>query len=219
MKSKKNKGFTLVELIITMALTVIVMSCIMTMSKPINNLAKVSSDYDSNRTVANEINNFVCKSIKYATYADIYTNYLDLPNTAISDFKGLIGATDTDDIRVIAIANDISSHDPSIEEGMDVNNKIYKSSEVFNQTPSKVKFYVAMGKDFYGKNKYQFEFLYEDTEGIVTIKTITYKNGNPSLTVKKTSKFLNYNNNTNNNFNVNDGLSAGENTYIIYTKK
>ena len=228
MKFKNKKGFTLVELVIAMAISVIILAAIMTMSKPINNLANMTISYDSKRTVANEINNFVCQNIKYATYANIYTNYRDLPSDAISNFVTLSGAA-VGDIRVIALINDFDTEHGGFDHAENLTRssyngpvtaddygRIFKSEEVFDESFSKVKYYTAMGDWYYGNNKFQFEFSYDYIKGTVTIKTITYENGNPSLEATSTSKFLNF---ESSNFTIDDGGSLIKNTYIIYTKK
>lgn len=228
MKFKKIKGFTLVELIIVMALTTIILCSIMAMSKPVNDLANIAITYDSERTVANEINNYVCQSIKYATYADIYIGYDNLPSIAISTFATSSGATNNQ-IKVIAIINDfngvsistiLGDYAPNQYNGTTTNDdygRIFMSKGI--DSSYNVKYYTAMGKWYYGNNKYQFLFDYDkdasgDFNGVVNIETTTFKKGNPALTAKESSKFLNFDSSK---FYINEDIES--NTYIIYTNK
>lgn len=243
MKIKKIKGFTLVELIIAVAISSIILLAIMMMSKPVNDLATVAITYDTQRTIANEINNYVCQSVKYATAVDIYVGYDELPSNAISDFKvNCNNATnnmgiDNSDIKVIAIINDFSGIKISTISGDSAPNKyngvvtptdygrIFKSKEI-NEHTNEVTYYTAMGKWFYGNEKYQFEFGYgtegdtgdpNDFNGVINIKTYTYEKGNSeALSAKKTTRLLNFNSNVYSNvFSLHK--NSGANIYIVYT--
>jgi len=228
-KIKSLKGFTLIELIIVMAIFSIIMSAIMTMTKPVTNLANVAIDYDTQRTVSNEINTYVCQNLKYATHAQVYTECKDLPSNSISAFKLSSGA-DCADIKVIAIINNFSGANittiavdsaPNTYNGVakDDYGRVFMSDSV--SEPNNVTYYTAMGKWYYGNNKYQFDFTCDIDaitgawEGITTIKTTTFENGNPAVKASNSSKFLNYSSSVMST--TVDG--NGVNTYIVYTKK
>lgn len=70
---KVLKAFTLIELIIVMAILVILMSAIMNMFKPIRETYVDATLYESQRTAQNGIVQYMTESIRYATDLGIYT--------------------------------------------------------------------------------------------------------------------------------------------------
>lgn len=78
---KVLKAFTLVELIIVMAILVIFMSAIMNMFKPIRETYVDATLYESQRTAQNGIVQYMTESIRYATDLGIYTKNTNGVNT------------------------------------------------------------------------------------------------------------------------------------------
>ncbi|MDE5577367.1 MAG: type II secretion system GspH family protein, partial [Oscillospiraceae bacterium] len=72
MMKKILKGFTLMELIIVMAILTILMAAIMRMFKPIRETYVDSTLYENQRTVQNGIIQYVNESLRYATDVGIY---------------------------------------------------------------------------------------------------------------------------------------------------
>ncbi len=72
MKRKILKGFTLVELIVTMAIMTILMAAIMQMFKPIRETFVDSTYYESRRTAQNGIVSYISESVRFATDVGIY---------------------------------------------------------------------------------------------------------------------------------------------------
>ena len=224
-KVKKLKGFTLVELIVVMAIFAIFMSAIAVMVKPITNVTFVAVDYDTQRTVANEINVYTCQSIKYATYARVYTDCKQLPNSAITDFQTMSGVVNND-IRVVAVINDFTgaintTRAPGIEPN-EYNGTATASdfgrvfcSEYHGVSDHIVTYYTSMGKWFYGRAKYQIDISFN--AGIINITTDCFEDGDKGLTVITTSKFLNYSPTKMPDPILGSGGNVGKNTYIVYT--
>ncbi len=72
---KKNfKGFTLVELIIVMAIFTILMAAIMRMFTPIRETYVDSTLYETQRTAQNGIIQYITESVRYSTDMGIYNN-------------------------------------------------------------------------------------------------------------------------------------------------
>ncbi len=95
---KKYKGFTLVELIIVMAILSILMAAIMQMFKPIRETYVDSTLYENQRTAQNGIIQYISESIRYSTDIGLYTN--PSASSAVNDFAvayctaNSIGASD-----------------------------------------------------------------------------------------------------------------------------
>lgn len=70
---KVLKAFTLIELIIVMAILVILMSAIMNMFKPIRETYVDATLYEAQRTAQNGIVQYMTESMRYATDLGIYT--------------------------------------------------------------------------------------------------------------------------------------------------
>lgn len=174
---KKFKGFTLVELIIVMALTTILMTMIMSFIKPISDLFKNVSDENLHRTVSDGINDYIIGTLRYAKSAQIYTNIDILPTrvkkddgTWSSDIEEYslemagLGSGDGDKLQVMIIANgDVSMVNGSGDtvplydkwaNGRRYSGRIWRSKHGFNVD----KFYEAMGKPYYGKQNYYITF-------------------------------------------------------------
>ncbi len=65
-QNKKLKGFTLIELIIVMAILVVLMSSILNMFRPIREVFVDSTYYEAQRTSQNGIVQYITESVRYA---------------------------------------------------------------------------------------------------------------------------------------------------------
>lgn len=75
MKIKKSlKGFTLIELILSMALFAVLMVMVLFIFKPIAALSDNTKQYTGDRTVLEQSGKFVTERLKFATKAYIYNN-------------------------------------------------------------------------------------------------------------------------------------------------
>lgn len=84
------KGFTLIELIIVMAILTILMASIMRMFKPIRSTYIDATLYENQRTVQNGMVKYISESIRYSTDLGIY------PSDKITSSSGqnIVGAVD-----------------------------------------------------------------------------------------------------------------------------
>ncbi|MDE5741426.1 MAG: type II secretion system GspH family protein [Oscillospiraceae bacterium] len=85
MKSKLN-GFTLVELIVVMALMAILMVAIMNMFRPIRETYVDSTQYEAQRTAQNGVVQYITESVRYATDLGIYNTSVSSAQDAVEFF-------------------------------------------------------------------------------------------------------------------------------------
>ncbi|MGN1304928.1 MAG: type II secretion system protein [Oscillospiraceae bacterium] len=142
------KGFTLIELIIVMAVMSILMLGIMRMMDPIRTTYVDSTYYESQRTTQNGISTYIGESLRYATKLGIYTgtSSSDLA-TAVANFKSKSGynAAVDGDINFIVIDN--------------TTEYIYRNEKVHgrvlrNKKGSETETRMALGAAFYGSYNY-----------------------------------------------------------------
>lgn len=82
---KKNlRGFTLIELIVVMAIFTILMTAIMQMFKPVRETYVDSTLYESQRTTQNGIVTYISESVRYATDLGMYTKGKSASGTTAS---------------------------------------------------------------------------------------------------------------------------------------
>ncbi len=83
---KKIKGFTLVELIIVMAIFAILMAAIMQMFKPIRDTYVDSTLYETQRTAQNGVIQYITESVRFATDMGIYNSGVSTADDAVKKF-------------------------------------------------------------------------------------------------------------------------------------
>ncbi len=83
---KKIKGFTLVELIIVMAILAILMSAIMQMFKPIRETYIDSTLYETQRTSQGGVIQYITESVRFATDMGIYNDGITSASAAVTAF-------------------------------------------------------------------------------------------------------------------------------------
>lgn len=109
MKQKKLKGFTLVELMVVVALLGLLMLMITAFIKPIGALFKSVSDMDTKQTAADGINEYILGSIKYADNLYMFTDFDTFPTRL--DYMKDDGTRDT--MSVMDVFYKESGLDPS----------------------------------------------------------------------------------------------------------
>lgn len=176
------KGFTLIELIVVMAVMSILMLGIMRMMDPIRTTYVDSTYYESQRSTQNGIATYIGESLRYATKLGIYTgtSASDLSN-AVSNFKSKSGyeASVDGDINFIVIDN--------------TTEYIYRNEKVHgrvlrNKKGSETLTRMALGDAFYGPYNYSINLrasgISEKHEDKVDPKKLTgYKCSGFNITV------------------------------------
>ncbi|MEG0614999.1 MAG: prepilin-type N-terminal cleavage/methylation domain-containing protein [Oscillospiraceae bacterium] len=168
---KKNlKGFTLIELIIVMAIFTILLAMISTMFKPIDTLLKDAREFDANSTVAEGVNHYVGENLKFATNVLIFSNYGNIPTSFDDDadtstievetYKAFMtgaglnptDAADKKKVQTIALINNETgtTFAPDNWNGDKYFGRVYRKRGCDGE------YYEALGKPYYGKYSYEF---------------------------------------------------------------
>lgn len=128
MKSKL-KGFTLVELIIVMAIMSILMLAIMNMFKPIREIYVDSTQYETQRTAQNGVVQYITESVRYSTDLGIYNK--DGITSASGAVDGFIKAYCINNNITDTLGNNaIAPYNTTPSELTDIKNEIKKYAEV-----------------------------------------------------------------------------------------
>lgn len=187
MKSKL-KGFTLVELVVVMAIMGILMVGIMQMFKPIRTIYVDSTQYEAQRTAQNGVVQYITESVRYATDMGIYTD--NSPSSAVDDFAAqyctdyAIDSAKVSDVtseiqkyaEVIIIDNK-TTHYSKDYTGRLIRRKVdMASGDAINSDPSittgeaKVidatstdEWRTALGEAYYGENTYSINISFKDS--------------------------------------------------------
>lgn len=183
MKRKKLKGFTLIELIIVMAIFVSVLTAILQLMEPINEVYADTVMYESQRTAEQGIADYITESLRYSerasiidhgetvTYADgSTTRTITSEEDAVKYFanKNDLDLSDSDDaarINVIRIDRTTTYTDKGYTyTGRLIRRKGWNSSvtpltgtvdiSTVKSTYKTSDLYMALGPDYYGKDSY-----------------------------------------------------------------
>lgn len=189
MKKKFLKGFTLVELIVVMAIMVILMAALMHMMKPIRSTFVDSTYYESERNTQSGISRYISESIRYATNLGIYTDgksnssagpgdlsSVNSVTDAIKQFKIDTGVTDESKINIITIDNKTAyTYNNATYYGRLVRSKDVPASGSFTSNAAVAgtsEGRLALGDAYYGKNTYSINIT-PTTNGVsITISSI-----------------------------------------------
>ena len=190
---RKFKAFTLIELIVVMAILSILMLGIMNLMKPIRACFLDSTLYESQRNAQNGIVRYLTESTRYATNLGIYNTAVSgSPNTlanAVIAFKAKSGVTDDTKINIITIDN---------KSNFMFNNKDYKGRLLRSRvasTPLNIatntnyddnyctinglnKCRVALGTSYYGGYTYSINVVPNSNGLDISVSSITSTNLN-----------------------------------------
>lgn len=147
------KGFTLIELIVVMAVMSILMLGIMRMMDPIRTTYVDSTYYESQRTTQNGIATYIGESLRYATKLGIYTgtSAADLSN-AVSSFKSKSGYDSAEDGEINFIVIDNTT------EYTYRNEKVH-GRVLRNKKGSETQTRMALGDAYYGPYNYSINLM------------------------------------------------------------
>lgn len=176
---KKFKGFTLIELIIVMAIMTILMAGLMQMMKPIRATYVDSTYYEAQRNTQSGMIQYITESVRYATNLGVYneqSSSIGDMDDAIDQFKASTGVTDESKINIITIDNTKAY---TYNNKSNLYGRLVRSKDVSAGTSR-----VALGDAYYGGYTYSINVTVQ-TSGIkVTVSSLlpnslhsTKKNG------------------------------------------
>lgn len=167
MKKKILKGFTLVELIIVMALMSVLMLMVGLIMKPISQVLSDSSRYTEERYIMDGMGSYIEESLRYADKVCIIYDTDARPITGLNDVADEM-RVDEKKLQVLAIINSLPdaskrpaswADDFTNNSGVETTGRIYKSAYVDGDR----KVWLVGGEAFYGDGSYFVNL--EDTAG------------------------------------------------------
>ena len=131
---KKIKGFTLIELIIVMAIMAIIMAALLNIMKPIRRTYVDSTLYESQRNAQSGITRYISESIRYSVSLGVYTKgasatYDVGSATGLSRSVGSVSDAVTyflDDVSGLTVANALPTTDPKRANAVKVAGELKK---------------------------------------------------------------------------------------------
>ncbi|MBQ5320106.1 MAG: type II secretion system protein [Oscillospiraceae bacterium] len=191
------KGFTLIELIIVMAILVILMSAIMNMFKPIRETYVDATLYENQRTTQNGIIQYVTESVRFSRDMGIYNDTVTSVSGAITAFAdeyidtyAITDSTKADAVRAlieekvdfIVIDNTTKTYD-----GEDCNGRVVRRkkgstsiSDDYETDPDEAR--LALGAAYYGEETYSIGLMATPLTGTLTVTVASTSNyGSRSL--------------------------------------
>jgi prepilin-type N-terminal cleavage/methylation domain-containing protein len=172
---KKLNGFTLIELIIVMAILAIMMAAIMKFFEPIRMVYNDATYYEQRRTVTNSMVKYTTESIRYAKYIGIYNQNEVGARGANSEANALAAASmfqtsmgGSSMIPATATVNVIElNYFNDYTEGL-YNNKayfgrLYRTKFTGPIAPGLAadNSHLAFGANYYNANNYNMQWAYE----------------------------------------------------------
>lgn len=161
---KKLKGFTLVELIIVMALMAILMLMVGLIMKPISQVFADTTKYTEDRYVMDGIGAVIDENLKYANKICLIYDTNTRPLSSGLDYAAAEMQVPESKLQVLAILNKCPDSsmlaDFTNNSGVETTGRIYKSAEI-NGTR---KTWLVGGEAFYGDGSYFINL--ENTAGV-----------------------------------------------------
>lgn len=124
MKSKL-KGFTLVELVVVMALISILSVAIINIFKPMREVFVDTTQYETQRTAQNGIVQYITESVRYSTDLGVYNNTVTSAQSAVDAFASAVCVNNS---ITDASNNPLAPYDST--EAANIKNEIKKYAEV-----------------------------------------------------------------------------------------
>lgn len=181
---KTFKAFTLIELIIVMAILAILMAAIMNMMKPIRSTYVDATLYESQRTTQNGIIRYVGESVRYATNLGVYNESVSGitdATDAIAKFKVAAkkkdGSAYTDDeINIITIDNSSNFlYQNANYRGRIVRSKQLAAGGTYTNNVSvagSTEARLALGSAYYGDSNYSINIVPDGSNLKISVASV-----------------------------------------------
>ena len=194
------KGFTLVELVVVMALMSILMLAIMKMFQPIRNTYVDSTQYEAQRTAQTGVVQYITETVRYATDMGVYNNASNASDAVEAFATAYCTANSIDSSKEAAVKDAIRKN----AEVIIIDNKTPHYSKNFtgrlirrkvDGTDNSVgapsftgtnnivdttssKWRTALGEAYYGENTFYITLDVSDSaNGMLTVNVASTKNG------------------------------------------
>ena len=204
----KFKGFTLVELIIVMAIMSILMLAIMNMFKPIREIYVDSTQYEAQRTAQNGVVQYVTESVRFATDMGVYNDVSTAQAAAKAFAEAYCDAngydkTDAGNLNKIykhveiMIIDNKTTHYGKNFTGRLIRRKVDGTSSSVSEpafsgtnnivVPSATNTWrTALGEAYYGENTFYVTFdTSESADGMLTVNVVSTRNGKRDISNAK----------------------------------
>lgn len=183
----KFKGFTLVELIIVMALVSLIMLGVMQLFKPVRDDYVNAVQYETQRSAQNGVVKYVTESVRFAADMGIYNNGISSASDAVNAFAtAYCTANSIDSSKEAAVRAAIKKHAEVIIIANDDNNahtyhgkkfigRLIRRKNVGTATATSVPadpslktaaytndWRIAMGEAYYGENSFSINLTVKD---------------------------------------------------------
>ena len=201
----KFKGFTLVELIIVMAIMSILMLAIMNMFKPIREIYVDSTQYESQRTAQNGVVQYVTESVRFATDMGVYNDVSTAQAAAKAFAEAYCDAngydkTDAGNLNKIykhveiMIIDNKTTHYGKNFTGRLIRRKVDGTSSSVSEpafsgtnnivVPSATNTWrTALGEAYYGENTFYVTLdTSESADGMLTVNVVSTSNAKRDIT-------------------------------------
>lgn len=223
---KKIKGFTLIELMVAIAIMAIITTAAIQFLVPVNKIYNDVSSQEKTMAITNGISRYIGESIRYSKYIMIYSGYSGAPDKDIilKDMRAL-SPNEFSEKRIND--NELSEKIKGLyldnTTPITYNNKIYKGrvyklKNLKDATPK-----LALTSSYYGNNTLYFSIPKsesDDSKLNITSNTMTFdikiinKDGSVHSTTENNVDFLNMNSRIKGQINYKTDTS--ENIYIYY---
>lgn len=208
----KFKGFTLVELIVVMALISVIMLGVMQLFKPIRTVYVNAVQYETQRNAQNGVVKYITESVRFSADMGIYNNGISSASDAVNAFAtAYCTANSIDASKVADVTNAIKKHAEVIIIANDSNNahtyhgKTYwgrlirrKNVGTATSVPADPALQtaaytddwrIAMSEAYYGENTFTINLSVTDAnhdgtsdDGILSVAVSSTRNGKRDIT-------------------------------------
>jgi prepilin-type N-terminal cleavage/methylation domain-containing protein len=180
MKSFNLKAFTLIELVIVMAIMTVLLAGIMQLFAPVRVAYAETAALESKRATCNSITKYMTESLRYSQYIGVYEtgatsasdaadklyNSIDADNTALGlGFTPADLTTIKNNIQVIVI--DYSEDAATTYLGQTYSGRLYRYN---NGTGNE---HMSFGKAYYGNNDFGINVKYDSAANSITVVAST----------------------------------------------
>lgn len=197
----KLKGFTLVELVVVMAIMSILMLGIMQMFKPIRTIYVDSTQYEAQRTAQNGVIQYITESVRFSTDMGIYNDGVTSASAAVDEFilkycaaNGVSGTDVESAIKKnaeIIIIDNSTEHQYASKKytGRLIRRKGVGTATTVAADPAltaaaTADWRIALGEAYYGSNTFNINLAVKDDDsdgsvddGMLTVSVQSTKNG------------------------------------------